>query len=105
MNDSANSQARVCVIYKSKRQDELYLFVDKTQGLEPVPEDLLASLGSLVEVMTLQITPDRKLARADAGRVLETIAGQGYFVQMPPSLHPQTQAQVFQELERDQREH
>jgi uncharacterized protein YcgL (UPF0745 family) len=35
--------------------------------------------------MTLLLTPERKLARVEAPKVLESIAEQGFFLQMPPS--------------------
>ena len=75
----------LCQVYASPRKEEMYLFVDKARGLADVPEALLARFGEPREVMTLVLDPRRKLARADAAEVLERIAGQGYYLQMPPT--------------------
>jgi len=41
-------------------------------------------LGELREVITLDITPERKLARCTGAEVLEGLANAGYYLQMPP---------------------
>ncbi|OMH36232.1 YcgL domain-containing protein [Motiliproteus sp. MSK22-1] len=76
---------RICCIYKSAKKDEMYLYVDKREALSRVPEVLLSSFGKPVEVMTLLITPGKKLARVDADKVLEEIEKQGFYLQMPPA--------------------
>lgn len=75
---------RLCRIYKSPRREEMYLFVDMSRGLADVPESLLARFGEPVEVMTLLLSPGRRLARADAEEVLRNIAERGFYLQMPP---------------------
>ena len=75
----------ICQIYRSARKQEMYLYVDKARGLEDVPEVLLRQFGEAEEVMTLALTKDRKLARADAQEVLEAIETQGFYLQMPPT--------------------
>lgn len=77
----------LCIIYKGSREPELYLYVDRIDGLARVPEDLLARLGSIVEVMTIKLTPQRKLARAAAPQVLAAIVEKGYYLQLPPNIH------------------
>lgn len=74
----------LCRIFRSQRQAEMYLYVEFSRGLEDVPADLLQRFGTPVPVMSLKLTPDRKLARADASTVLATIAKQGFYLQMPP---------------------
>lgn len=76
---------RICQIFRSSRRAEMYLFVDKAQGLEDLPEALLAQFGEPQPVMTLLLTPTRKLARASAADVLAQIESQGFYLQMPPS--------------------
>ena len=63
----------------------MYLYVEKSLGLENVPEELLAQFGELSLVMTLPLTPERKLARTDVAVVLASIQEQGFFLQMPPA--------------------
>ena len=77
----------LCTIYKGSREPELYLYVDRVDGLTRVPDELLARFGNLAEVMTIKLTPQRKLARANAAQVLAAIAERGYYLQLPPNLH------------------
>ncbi|MGZ4960350.1 MAG: YcgL domain-containing protein [Methylomonas sp.] len=81
-----------CFIYKSLKKDELYLYLDKRDDFSAVPEPLLKSFGRMAFVMELQLTPERKLAREDAGKIIAGIQSKGFFVQMPPMLIPQ---QIF----------
>ncbi len=76
---------RVCQIFRSPRKPEMYLYVDKAQGLVEVPEALLAQFGEPQPVMVLALDADRKLARVQAAEVLQAIARQGFFLQMPPT--------------------
>ena len=51
-------------------------------------DDFLAGItkGSEPEsVMTIALTPERKLARADVNEVLAAIEEQGFYLQMPPT--------------------
>lgn len=79
---------RNCRIYRSSRKRELYLYLDEGALLEDLPEGLRRDLGTLTEIMTLAIGPQRRLARAQARQVLEAIEKQGYFLQLPPSMDP-----------------
>lgn len=79
------SDKRLCTVYKSLREEEMYLFVDRQEDLSRVPEVLLTRFGTPQLVTTLVLTPERKLARAQAAKVLDSIAAQGFYLQMPPS--------------------
>ncbi|KZX60191.1 hypothetical protein A3709_12915 [Halioglobus sp. HI00S01] len=76
---------RLCEIFKSTHKEEMYLYVDKAKGLEDVPEVLLKQFGEPQSVMTIILTPERKLARVDVAEVLEKIDSDGFFLQMPPT--------------------
>ena len=76
----------VCQVFKSSRQQEMYLYVEKSRGMEDVPEDLLARFGEPAPVMVLLLSPERKLARADVTEVLANIEKQGFYLQMPPTM-------------------
>lgn len=76
---------KICQVYKSPRREEMYLYVDKTKGLTEVPAALLERFGEPVEVMTLVLSPERKLARADVAQVLQGIEQRGFYLQMPPA--------------------
>lgn len=74
----------LCEVFKSARKEQMYLYVDKARGVQDVPESLMAMFGEPESVMLLPLTPERKLARVSAEEVLDAIASQGYFLQMPP---------------------
>jgi len=75
---------RLVRIYKGARKPDAYLYVDFSDELARVPEALLNQLGDMVEVMSLKLNADRRLARADAGEVLEQIESNGFYLQLPP---------------------
>jgi len=77
-----------CFIYKSLKKEELYLYLQKKDDFSEIPEPLFNSLGRIEFVMELEITPDRKLAREDANKVLSSLQDKGFFVQMPPTIIP-----------------
>jgi len=79
------SQERIiCSIYRSRKKDEMYLYVNKTQALTKVPEALMAMFGGTEHRMDMLLTADKQLARASAPDILESIAEKGYYLQMPP---------------------
>lgn len=73
-------------VYRSPRQQEMYLYVAADDDLARVPEALLKRFGPPVEALSVELTPERKLARAAAGDVLKNIAESGYYLQMPPTI-------------------
>ena len=81
-------------IFKGDKKEEMYLYVDQREGLQKVPEDLLASFGRIESVMVLPMTQDKKLARVKASDVLEGISKEGYFLQMPPAPEALAEAQI-----------
>lgn len=76
--------AMQCVVYKSLRQFDYFLFVKKDDGLARVPDALKNLLGNLQEITELELHAQRKLAQADVAEVMAQIEAQGYFLQMPP---------------------
>lgn len=86
MNDEP--QRLLCEVVKSARHDEMYLYLDKAQGMAPVPETLQHRFGRAIPVMTLLLRPERPLARADVAKVIATIREQGFYLQMPPAKAP-----------------
>lgn len=74
----------ICSVYRSLKKDETYLYIDKSRGLEAVPEALLELFGEPRLVMTMLLKEERPLARVDVKKVLVAIQEQGYYLQMPP---------------------
>jgi len=88
MTNTSKEIRVLCDIYKGNKKDEMYLYVNKSGGLEKVPEGLLSSFGELTPVTTLVLSETRKLARADIHRVLEELRDKGFYLQMPPPKYP-----------------
>jgi|TARA_B110000211_G_C13685074_1_gene380561 uncharacterized protein YcgL (UPF0745 family) len=74
----------LCNIYKSRRKEETYLYVSLKDDLSKVPEVLLETFGRPELVTKLIITEERKLARAEAAKVLASIEEKGFYLQLPP---------------------
>jgi hypothetical protein len=75
-----------CFIYKSLKKDQLYLYLNQKDDFSNVPETLLANFGKLEFVMELELTPERKLAKEDANKIMDSLAAKGFFVQLPPTI-------------------
>jgi uncharacterized protein len=82
------TQGILCTVYRCSREKEMYVYVNRQDGLEKLPESLRESAGELSEVLTLKLYPERKLARVKAADVLNAIAERGYFLQLPPNWQP-----------------
>ncbi len=76
-----------CTVYKSLKKDETYVFIPTTTLLSDLPEELLKVLGQTELVMTLNLTPEKKMARGTAAEVLKSIEQQGFHLQMPEKPH------------------
>ena len=75
----------LCQVYRSPKQEQMYLYVSKQEGLERVPEALLQRFGEPEPIMLLNLDGSRSLARADADQVVESIREKGFYLQMPPT--------------------
>lgn len=72
-----------CAVYKSLKKDETYVFIQTTTQLSDLPDELIKVLGQAEMIMTLQLTPEKKMARGTAAVVMESINKQGFYLQMP----------------------
>ncbi len=73
-----------CVVYKSLRQFDYYLYVERENDFSSVPDSLKALLGDLQQVIRLDLDERRTLASADVTEVMSQLKEQGYYLQMPP---------------------
>lgn len=71
-------------IYRSPKEEGMYLYVKKSEGLSRVPEELLQKFGKPQPAMVLLLTPEKKLARVPVANVLASLDTQGYYLQLPP---------------------
>lgn len=76
---------KICSVFKSSKKDEMYLYVDKAEQLNRVPDALKQMFGTPIHVFDMLITPEKELARVDTAQVLEDIEEKGFFLQMPPA--------------------
>lgn len=72
-------------IYRSPKEEGMYLYVKKEEGLTRVPEALLQKFGQPQPAMVLVLTPAKKLARVAIEKVLESLETHGYYLQLPPT--------------------
>lgn len=75
---------RICKVFRCSKKDEMYLYVDSREELSRVPEQLVNQLGRLSLVMTMLVSSEKQLARADSNKVLSEIEEKGFYLQMPP---------------------
>ena len=77
-----------CLIFRCSKKDEMYLYVpfndDHEAAVKDLPPELLKLTGQLEVVMSLELSLQRKLARADVGDVMASLREKGFFLQMPP---------------------
>ena len=62
----------------------MYIYVDRSYKLEEMPEALKAVFGEPIHVLDMILTPEKKLARVSAEKVLVAIAEKDFYLQMPP---------------------
>ena len=75
-------------VYKSPRKADTYVYLRERDGFATIPETLRGALGELSFVLEVALTPERKLAQADATVVRANLLAHGFHVQFPPS-HPE----------------
>ncbi|HHJ39687.1 MAG: hypothetical protein AXA67_00780 [Methylothermaceae bacteria B42] len=73
-----------CYVYRSRKQDEMYLFLKNKDDFSAVPPELMPHFVNPVFVFELELTPQRKLARADVTTVMQSLEDQGFYLQVPP---------------------
>lgn len=71
-------------IYRSSREEGLYLYVLQADGFKRVPEPLLKQFGKAELAMSLDLATKSKLARADITKVIQQIRDAGFYLQLPP---------------------
>jgi len=73
-----------CTVLRSGLKDFTYIFLRDGHEFNDLPESLKKVFGEPAHVMTLELTPERKLACEDVNRVMQNLAENGYHLQMPP---------------------
>lgn len=71
-------------VYKSLRKPDTYIYLPERDGFAGLPDPVREQLGALEFVLEIELTPGRRLARADVQQVREQLESRGFFIQMPP---------------------
>lgn len=75
-----------CVIYRSPKRDQTYLYVEKKDDFSRVPAELMQGFGQPQMAMMLPLDGSKRLANADLQKVKAALEEQGYYLQMPPPI-------------------
>ena len=62
-----------CIVYRSAKREETYLYLEASRSLDELPEELSVSFGRAIEVMRLGLKPETRLAIADTATVLAAL--------------------------------
>lgn len=73
-----------CHVYKSRVRPDTYVYLAEEDGFDVLPPFLRQRLGALDAALQFDLTAQRRLARADAARVIRALETQGFYLQLPP---------------------
>ncbi len=74
----------LCSVYKSAKKAQTYLFINKRDDFSEVPEALMKMFGKPEMVTVLNLATKDKLRFSDLTKVKESLAEQGYYLQITP---------------------
>ncbi|PKG57373.1 YcgL domain-containing protein [Shewanella sp. GutDb-MelDb] len=74
----------ICAVYKSLRKADSYLFVEKRDHFERVPDALMEMFGVPKLVMMLPLVKRDHLGFADIKKVESELNAKGFYLQLPP---------------------
>ena len=73
----------LCQVFRSKRREGLYLYVEKGTDLEALPAALMDRFGPAQSALMMMLSEDKKLARTDGATVMAAIRDKGFYLQLP----------------------
>jgi uncharacterized protein YcgL (UPF0745 family) len=86
VTQQAGSSRRMQVyVYKSQRKADTYIYLAKREGFDAIPAAVQTQLLPLAFVLEVALTPERRLAIADAAQVRRNLVDHGFHLQFPPS--------------------
>ena len=68
----------LCAIYKSPKEAGMYLYIEKRDQFDALPEALLTVFGKPVFVMLFNLAGTKPLVNADKTEVLQQIKEKGF---------------------------
>jgi uncharacterized protein YcgL (UPF0745 family) len=72
-----------CFVYRSRRKRDTYLYLPAKGDFSKLPAGLMKLFGQPEFALEFELTPQRRLAAADAMQVLNKLQVHGYYLQMP----------------------
>ena len=76
-----------CYVYKGDKKEDHYLYLPEEfiadAPSNELPSVVLELMGDLSLVIEFDLTPERKLPQADAQHILDSLSGNGFYLQMP----------------------
>jgi uncharacterized protein YcgL (UPF0745 family) len=73
----------ICNVFRSDKKKETFLYLARGTEFEDLPVELQNLFGQPQPVMSLVLSPKRKLAQVDVNMVIENLQNNGYFLQLP----------------------
>jgi len=85
MSEISLPSSMSCFVYRSKRNNEMYLYLPEKEQFENVPESLMELVGEVEFTFEFILNTERKLIRYQAAEVMRNLQDNGFFLQMPPN--------------------
>ena len=73
----------LCAIYKSPKEPGMYLYIEKRNQFDVLPDALLTAFGKPIFVMLFNLAGSKPLVNADKTEVLQQIEEKGFYLQTP----------------------
>ena len=70
-------------VYKSQRKQDTFVYLATRDDFSVIPADVQARLAPFAFVLDVALTPERRLAQADADTVRAALASHGFYLQLP----------------------
>lgn len=71
-------------VYKSQRKQDTFVYLAARDDFSVIPDAVQATLAPFAFVLEVALTPERRLALADAAQVRANLAERGFHLQLPP---------------------
>ncbi|MCG7560011.1 MULTISPECIES: YcgL domain-containing protein [Pseudoalteromonas] len=74
----------LAAVYKSSKKADTYLFIEKRDDFSKVPDPLMATFGTPIFVIIVDLAKRKKLGTADLSNVKQKLIDDGFYLQLPP---------------------
>jgi len=74
-----------CYVYRSRKNNQMYLYLPEKEQFSHVPESLMKLVGEVDFSFEFELNLKRKLLRYKASDVMQALLDNGFFLQMPPN--------------------